>query len=712
MLRKYYLYLILFLLLITGAFSQEDYESPSTTRNYSIEYFYPKDLSMDLYTLSIRAKRPNDLLKELQGKQNAVYDIKIAGIKCDIKKKTVRIDQDDSSQVAFEVLSYYDLPPGNALITFSRVIDENETVLLASTDKFEVPNRRSSPGKQPLITKVTPEAGKRGDTITIVGQNFGDNVDDIQIIFSETKSNEDLTEEEKNKEKGEPTYLKELLEKRPFYLSTITADNTQEIKFNIPIKKDLLKESFYKKTLTIQVVVGGRPSDYKEIVILDDHWKRWIISLSILLLSILYFMLAFVMKQLNFVDKILIDKDTNTYSLSKFQAIIWTVVLLGSYFYIAISNGLLLGNGTIPDFNPSLIGLLSISYGGLIGANGLGAKKPKNEVVRQPPQLSNLFSAGGSIDISRLQLFGFTIVGVIIYLYNLVNSNPLNGLPDIPTTLLGLMGVSHSGYLGGKVVGDKAAINIVKPYYIPAHLEEGCKVHILGAGFEKKTKLLLDEISEPIETEFVSSSALGATIPMLMTPGPKKITLLPPGKSSVSAENCFEAVLFEEYVFVAKIPITFKMYSHSIPEGLNVMAKGEMDDTYTGTMTFAGDSFDISFPGMLPGNKHLTFYNNDRTIEINLDKALYVDEEENLIFVDEDEDDEYEDDDDIADDSSDDGPDDKGSGGSPVASPEGDNPPISFDTGSSENPEKSFFLTEEKETSLKNISMVEFTINP
>jgi hypothetical protein len=657
-------------------------------QKYSIQYFAPWDLSYDMYSVSIKAKNPKILIDEImKSKGENSYVIEVDGITCPINKDSVKLDDDDTSQVSFEVEANYPLPAGEKVIIKLLHVSGEDIHELASTDRFKVPDRMATADKQPLINSLTPEAGKRGDTIKIMGHNFGNDIDDIQIMFYPSEK------------AAEGTRLKEVFPRRkPFYISTPAADSLQELRFNIPISRDLLQSNFYKKTLLVRVVVAGRPSNYIKFVVLTDKWKIWIASLSLFVLLILYLMLAYVMKRLNFLDSLLIDKDTNTYSLSKFQAIVWTVILLGSYFYIAISNGLLLGNGTIPDFNPSLIGLLSISYGGMIGATGLGSKKPKNEVVRNPPHLSNLFSSGGSIDIPRLQLFGFTIVGAIIYVYNLINANPLDGLPEIPTTFLGLMGVSQSGYLGGKVIGDKASINIVKPYYVPSNFEEGHKIHILGAGFEKNTKVLLDELSEPLETEFLSGSALGVVIPKLSTAGPKKITLLPPGKPPISSEECFETILFDQYKFPANLPFSFKMYSHTIKEGLSINAIGEMEDFYEGIMNFTGSDFEITFPRMLPGYKRITIFSADRKIEINLDRAILI--EPPMTFTDDDNDTSEEE---VAEDD----------GGNDNTNEETESSgPVSFDTGSSGMPPKSFFLDESNDKSNSRVSVIEFIINP
>jgi hypothetical protein len=53
-----------------------------------------------------------------------------------------------------------------------------------------------------------------------------------------------------------------------------------------------------------------------------------------------------------------IDKDTNTYSISKVQAFAWTVVIIGTYVYFAVGHGLIVGRAKIPDLNAGLLSLL------------------------------------------------------------------------------------------------------------------------------------------------------------------------------------------------------------------------------------------------------------------------------------------------------------------------------------------------------------------
>lgn len=510
-------------------------EAPvSSSSKYEIKYFSFKDLSSDQYWVSIVTDRPDELIEELNGKKDKKLRIQIGEIPSDIVIDSAEKDVDNPNVINFVVAAYYKIEAGKRRIKlFSKYPNASETQ--ESELEFEIPPLNDQPGKQPYIEKISPEGGTRGDTITVYGNNFGSDIDKVSIVFYESIVSNT----------GEDTYT-ELDEKRPFFLSPIV-NESQELRFTVPLKKDLMKGGI-RKSLKIRMVVAGRPSNFVGLTLLPPTWKFYSalfgIVVIVLFLIFLYTILRGLIKRqqereiarkggekrptiVHFFELILTDKATNSYSLSKFQAFVWTIAAIGSYSYVIISQGLLLQNGKIPDFNPNLIILMSISYGGLIAAGGLGAKKPKNEIKSKPPELSNLFCEGGSVDLSRLQLFGFTIVGIGAYIYNLALGNPLQGLPDIPPTLLGLMGVSQTGYLGSKAIGKEITINAVTPNNIEIN-QENVKVSVLGSGFLTGMKVMVEGFSTPIQAECTSASEITFTMPPFTQTGKHSFTLLPP----------------------------------------------------------------------------------------------------------------------------------------------------------------------------------------
>lgn len=216
--------------------------------------------------------------------------------------------------------------------------------------------------------------------------------------------------------------------------------------------------------------------------------------------------------------------------------------MIYSYFYLAIGTGLILGKGDIPPFNPSLLGMMGISYGGMLIARGSSIRNPKKDLTETPRQLSDLISEGGEISLPRLQLLGFTITAIIIYLYYLTSANLfVNGLPDIPSTLLGLLGISQGGYIGGKVAGGRLAVN----YAVPRRVQlgrENVKLTIIGSGFIDNTKVLFGDHPQLIDTEFLNSNSLSMVLPKLSQLGPKQLVIVPPTGGSILIEEIIEVV--------------------------------------------------------------------------------------------------------------------------------------------------------------------------
>ncbi|MBL0265987.1 MAG: IPT/TIG domain-containing protein [Leptospiraceae bacterium] len=401
--------------------------------------------------------------------------------------------------------------------------------------------------KQPLITGLSPMGGVIGDTITMSGKNFGSNVDKIDIYFYDLDDNTidmELPADLDVSDYQPIEYMQMRAKTSPFYIST-TLDGVQHVNFTIPTTpylKELADKAFFRKSIRLKVFVDGRPSSFMKVTILPKNWNKKVIALAIVVTVIGLAFISLLIGKWNFVPYVLLDKNTNTYSLSRFQAFTWTVVLTGSYFYIAIAFGILLQNGKIPEFNPSLVGLMSISYTGFIASHFLNKKNPKNAISDTPPALSDLFMENGVIDITRLQLLLFTVVAVVVYLYNLYLNNTLNGLPDIPATLHGLLVSSQTGYIGGKVFGDKIAVNRILPRKISIS-EKVIDLHLIGAGFVDGMKLMIEgSHSDPVLVQYSSPSTISCSVPMEQEIGNKNLVIIPPSGSTMVIPNAIEIV--------------------------------------------------------------------------------------------------------------------------------------------------------------------------
>jgi hypothetical protein len=147
-----------------------------------------------------------------------------------------------------------------------------------------------------------------------------------------------------------------------------------------------------------------------------------------------------------------LDRETATYSLSKFQFYIWTAVSVMAYFYLAASRAFVQGVWVFTGIPDSLPGIVLIS-----GATGVMAVVATNS--RGPkgagdvhPSLADFVCSGGVVAVERVQFLIWTIIGAVMFLWLSLVQTPVEilELPKVPENFLQLMGISSLGYLGGK----------------------------------------------------------------------------------------------------------------------------------------------------------------------------------------------------------------------------------------------------------------------
>ncbi len=150
-----------------------------------------------------------------------------------------------------------------------------------------------------------------------------------------------------------------------------------------------------------------------------------------------------------------LDRETNSYSLSKFQVIAWTAVVVYSYVYLFLCRTLVQGNFIgFPGVAQNIPQLFFVSAGTTVAAAAITANYGSKGAGPAKPTPADFISTGGFVAGDRFQFFIWTIVGCLGYVYLVVRSDPfqLTELPSLPDNFLYLMGVSSAGYLGGKLV--------------------------------------------------------------------------------------------------------------------------------------------------------------------------------------------------------------------------------------------------------------------
>jgi hypothetical protein len=156
------------------------------------------------------------------------------------------------------------------------------------------------------------------------------------------------------------------------------------------------------------------------------------------------------------------EDDEAVLSASKFQALLWTLIVLFSYssvFGARWSDFPAEVLKSLPMIPINLFLLMGFSVTTAAGAKSLAISyKSKGFVEDQSGGL--ITNTQGQGDLQKSQMLAWTIIGAILYLMSVFAyiSNKtythldVAALPDIDQTLLLLMGVSQGSYLSNKIV--------------------------------------------------------------------------------------------------------------------------------------------------------------------------------------------------------------------------------------------------------------------
>nr|WP_319372478.1 hypothetical protein [uncultured Methanobacterium sp.] len=193
---------------------------------------------------------------------------------------------------------------------------------------------------------------------------------------------------------------------------------------------------------------------------------------------------------------ILID-ERNQMSLSRFQIVVWTLILLSAYFTIALARiAANVDNPLAIGIEPQLWALLGISTVSLVGSPLLLSEKKKKQPTQDEadlfektvdqtktttvgivPQNTSIESAEfadifkgdetatlKNVNMAKVQMFFFTIIVAVSYgvmLYALIaNNNPaqINSFPALDDSIIAILAISHAGYLTNKAI-DQTAVD-------------------------------------------------------------------------------------------------------------------------------------------------------------------------------------------------------------------------------------------------------------
>jgi len=212
---------------------------------------------------------------------------------------------------------------------------------------------------------------------------------------------------------------------------------------------------------------GYATDAHSESGVSERYWTAILISsLVTLALAGIVLGLARLLKSVDIegdsyiVRALFLDKQTNTYSLSKLQFYIWTMVAVFGYVYLCVAKNWFQGFFILPAVPSGLPGIVGIAAGTAIGSQVVTNMNGPKGAGQPKPTLADFVTTGDVVAAERVQFFVWTIIGAVSFLILVARIDPrvLRDLPDVPSSLLAISGLSAFGYLGGKLARDPGPV--------------------------------------------------------------------------------------------------------------------------------------------------------------------------------------------------------------------------------------------------------------
>jgi Na+/melibiose symporter-like transporter len=151
---------------------------------------------------------------------------------------------------------------------------------------------------------------------------------------------------------------------------------------------------------------------------------------------------------------LIVTSEDGRYSISRLQMYLWTLAGLSGFGAVVMYHY----EFKIPDIPQSLYMLMGVNLAASVASTAINTAKNETITKGRPDFWRDIFfESEDSLDLPRTQMFVWTIVSLCVFfvlLYkSLLAGNP--SMPDIPTGLIVLMGVSQGAYLGTKAAAKK-----------------------------------------------------------------------------------------------------------------------------------------------------------------------------------------------------------------------------------------------------------------
>lgn len=208
-----------------------------------------------------------------------------------------------------------------------------------------------------------------------------------------------------------------------------------------------------------------------------------------------------------------------TYSASKFQIWVWTLVIIYSFVYVFLRRG------AVIEFPETVWWLLGISVSSTGTAKFITVRRlnrraaaaiPAGQPAKLPEgiveKLASMLSEQGQLSLMRLQMFGWTVVTALLFIVHVIRAEELW---NVPMGLLVLMGISHAGYLADKGAIPKITLEFDKiaPESVSAATTPNYSLLIMGQNFADGIECYLNSVQLEVDRKNMLPNRLRATLP-------------------------------------------------------------------------------------------------------------------------------------------------------------------------------------------------------
>jgi hypothetical protein len=252
-------------------------------------------------------------------------------------------------------------------------------------------------------------------------------------------------------------------------------------------------------------------------------WKWIAVLIGLSLLVLLWVLVGLTTKNWNPLK--VVEGADGISSTSKFQWLLWLMVILFAYAVLWVLRAKSGNYGAISNVPVNLLTVLGFSTGTAIAAKGITVGYVSSGQVAKPSGApaagggtGGIFQDdGGTPELAKIQLVGFTLIAISIFLVTLIHqivSSPVQTiLPNIDSSLLVLMGISQGGYLGKKLVTTSTP---VLNGLSPSSGRGGTTVTLSGTGFgsaQDGSQILVDGTPQAMAVQSWSDNLIKSAIP-------------------------------------------------------------------------------------------------------------------------------------------------------------------------------------------------------